>query len=278
MIVAGLLSLVVSESLSISLLGAGEGPGSCPAPPFRGKKLNWPNGCPLNVPCCNEYGFCKTEAEWIAGEFRDCNGLSNGISLPDDVIKLEAFYAAIENGVVGDGVTAIQNALLPSIGRDDSVNSDRDDSINDYDTVNNFAETINATTTTEGPTIIEVVVNDNEINEALDSIDEVVAGQGGSGGDGGDGGEGGYGGDGGDGGKGGSGGAHGGQAGNGGAGGAGGVGGNGGNGGDGGDASGLILPFEYNAINDQLDQIDTGDFSTLLKIISGRGGNGGIGQ
>merc|ERR1719461_231788 len=191
--------MVVSESLSISLLGAGEGPGSCPAPPFRGKKLNWPNGCPLNVPCCNEYGFCKTEAEWIAGVFRDCNGLSNGISLPDDVIKLEAFYAAIENGVVGDGVTALQNALLPSSSRGD-------DAFNRLE-----AETTTTTTTTtstEGPTIIEVVVNDNELNEALESIDDVVAGQGGSGGDGGAGGEGGYGGDGGDGGKGGSGGAH----------------------------------------------------------------------
>ena len=48
-----------------------------------GKKLNWPNGCPLTVPCCNEYGYCRPEAEWLAGQFRDCNGLSNGINLPE---------------------------------------------------------------------------------------------------------------------------------------------------------------------------------------------------
>ena len=82
-----MLSLLWTGAQAVELLGAGEGPGSCAAPPFRGqemltvkwrtlsvskifnagKRLNWPNGCPLTVPCCNEYGYCKTEAEWLSG-------------------------------------------------------------------------------------------------------------------------------------------------------------------------------------------------------------------
>ena len=33
--------------------------------------------------------------DWLAGAFRDCNGVSNGKGLPDDVIKLEAVFASI---------------------------------------------------------------------------------------------------------------------------------------------------------------------------------------
>ena len=42
--------------------GAGEGLGSCPAPPFRAaaESLAWPEGCPDWAPCCSEYGFCQT--------------------------------------------------------------------------------------------------------------------------------------------------------------------------------------------------------------------------
>jgi hypothetical protein len=59
-----LFSLLLPISLSLSLLGAGEGRGSCPASPYRGAKINWPNGCPLYVPCCTEFGFCKTEVRF----------------------------------------------------------------------------------------------------------------------------------------------------------------------------------------------------------------------
>ena len=31
-----------------------------------------------------------SQSDWLAGEFRDCNGESNGISLPKDVIDGEA--------------------------------------------------------------------------------------------------------------------------------------------------------------------------------------------
>ena len=121
----------------------------------------------------------------MAGQFRDCNGLSNGISLPDDVIKLEAFYAAIENGVVSGNPSVLKTAAASAAAAAAS------------------ATTTTTTTTQPPPTIIEVIVDDNVLEEAA-GVD-VAAGQGGSGGNGGDGGEGGYQGDGGDGGKGGSG-------------------------------------------------------------------------
>ena len=40
------------------------------------------------------------QAAWVAGEFRDCNGLSNGLPLSDKVVRLEAFYRAVDNGLV----------------------------------------------------------------------------------------------------------------------------------------------------------------------------------
>ena len=87
------------------------------------------------MPCCNEYGYCRPEAEWLAGQFRDCNGLSNGINLPEvdmkiistiylyniydhpqDVLKLEAFYTAIEQGVVSSpgGPALLRDFLSPT--------------------------------------------------------------------------------------------------------------------------------------------------------------------
>ena len=91
-----LLSLLLASGRGLSLLGAGEGGGSCPAAPYRAVTVAWPGGCPPSLPCCNEYGYCQTEQAWRQGQFRDCNGLSNGNSIPDDVIKLEAFFAAIK--------------------------------------------------------------------------------------------------------------------------------------------------------------------------------------
>ena len=210
----------------LNLLGAGEGPGSCPAPPFRGKKLNWPNGCPLSTPCCNEYGYCVTEAQWVSGVFRDCNGLSNGTPLPEEVIKLEAFYAAIEAGIIDNP----NSAAFPGDRNSPSEST---------------ASATTTTTTTaaaaipesaSSPSVVKVVV-DEDILAGGDVVD-IIAGQGGGqsvvrgerdrklniihvsdGGDGGDGGEGGELGAGGDGGRGGNAGAHGGNAGHGGAGG-----------------------------------------------------------
>ena len=70
------------------LLGAGTGVASCRAFPYRAEKVDW-EVCPVEVSCCNEYGFCRTREAWAAAKFRDCNGVSNGIALPDAVLQLE---------------------------------------------------------------------------------------------------------------------------------------------------------------------------------------------
>ena len=141
---------------ALDLLGAGEGPGSCPAPPFRGKNLNWPAGCPLSTPCCNEYGYCVTEAEWISGAFRDCNGLSNGAELPEEVIKLEAFYAAIEKGVIDDP-NGVKAGVL---GKEDQS-----------------LDTSTTTSSTEGPAVVKLLENDDILKEA--EFKDIISGQGG---------------------------------------------------------------------------------------------------
>ena len=41
------------------LLGAGEGEGSCAAPPFRAYAVKWTYGCPAFAPCCSEFGYCR---------------------------------------------------------------------------------------------------------------------------------------------------------------------------------------------------------------------------
>lgn len=52
------LELVVYH-VSGGLLGAGEGEGSCAAPPFRAHYVKWTHGCPGFAPCCSEYGYCR---------------------------------------------------------------------------------------------------------------------------------------------------------------------------------------------------------------------------
>ena len=53
-----LLVTLVTPSLA-GLLGAGEGEGSCAAPPFRARYVKWAGGCPGFAPCCTEYGYCR---------------------------------------------------------------------------------------------------------------------------------------------------------------------------------------------------------------------------
>merc|ERR1711990_1271474 len=69
-------------------LGAGTGTGSCRAFPFRAAEVDW-DVCPPDLPCCNEYGYCRSREEWGLQNFRDCNGVSNGIELPNSVLELE---------------------------------------------------------------------------------------------------------------------------------------------------------------------------------------------
>ena len=72
------------------LLGAGEGSGSCRAAPYRAESVFWINGCPAYAECCSEYGYCHPRQDWERADyFRDCNGVSNGMSLPSDVVTLE---------------------------------------------------------------------------------------------------------------------------------------------------------------------------------------------
>merc|ERR1711872_988199 len=86
----------LSASCHAGLLGAGTGEGSCPAAPFRADAglLKWPLGCPAGAECCTEYGYCRSQAEWAAGAFRDCNGVSNGRPLAADAIAAENEAAA----------------------------------------------------------------------------------------------------------------------------------------------------------------------------------------
>ena len=53
------LTLVTLDLVTAGLLGAGEGEGSCAAPPFRAYTVKWTHGCPGFAPCCTEYGFCR---------------------------------------------------------------------------------------------------------------------------------------------------------------------------------------------------------------------------
>merc|ERR1712117_483327 len=90
------LLLSVSASCYGGLLGAGHGEGSCAAAPFRTpvEALKWPAGCPAGAECCTEYGYCRPQAEWLAGNFRDCNGVSNGKPLSPETIAAENEAAA----------------------------------------------------------------------------------------------------------------------------------------------------------------------------------------
>merc|ERR1711872_922230 len=90
--VAVLISL--TASCHAGLLGAGTGEGSCAAAPFRATATKWGVSCPAYASCCTEYGYCRGEDEWLAGNFRDCNGRSNGQALPADAVNAENIAAA----------------------------------------------------------------------------------------------------------------------------------------------------------------------------------------
>merc|ERR1711887_271365 len=91
------------------LLGAGTGGGSCAAAPFRSTSVQWPLGCPDTAPCCSEFGYCQIEANWHAGLFRDCNGVSNGR-------PLEAAAIAAENQAIARGDSRAANLLAVPAG------------------------------------------------------------------------------------------------------------------------------------------------------------------
>merc|ERR1719410_942931 len=88
-VVLCLLLLPALLQVRAGLLGYGTGEGSCAAAPFRAKWVKWSYGCPAFAPCCSEYGYCRPLSEWEYGEFRDCNGVSNGTPLPPEIIAAE---------------------------------------------------------------------------------------------------------------------------------------------------------------------------------------------
>merc|ERR1719385_134527 len=79
-------------SCHAGLLGAGTGGGSCAA-----------------APCCSEFGYCQIEANWHAGLFHDCNGVSNGR-------PLEAAAIAAENQAMANGDSRAANLLVVPAG------------------------------------------------------------------------------------------------------------------------------------------------------------------
>ena len=109
-------------------MGAGVGEGSCPAAPFRSplEALKWPSGCPAGAECCTEFGYCRPQAEWVAGAFRDCNGVSNGMPYPSDVIKAESAAAELLLGFHSPSVQFVPSRvkrqkaeeLVPQQGQD----------------------------------------------------------------------------------------------------------------------------------------------------------------
>merc|ERR1711962_1741083 len=104
------LTLVISAALLMGhlppteagLLGAGHGAGSCAAFPNRtpSYELDHIAGCPRYAECCSEFGYCHSRDSRESGNFRDCNGVSNGQPLEGGVIREEAIEAAKGDGKV----------------------------------------------------------------------------------------------------------------------------------------------------------------------------------
>merc|ERR1719290_492974 len=103
------LVVVLAGCCHGGLLGAGTGGGSCAAAPFRSTSLQWPLGCPESAPCCSEFGYCQIEANWHAGLFRDCSGVSNGR-------PLEPAAIAAENQAIARGDSRGANLLVVPAG------------------------------------------------------------------------------------------------------------------------------------------------------------------
>merc|ERR1719458_1013658 len=105
-----LVGLLVGEGRGQLLLGAGTGPGSCSAPPYRARIIeNW-QGCSEPTPCCNEYGYCRPKSDWVTGVYRDCNGVSNGLALPPQTVDNER--AAAQRG----DRTGLRYLVVPRLG------------------------------------------------------------------------------------------------------------------------------------------------------------------
>ena len=103
------LRLTITKDMVKSHFCAGVG--SCRAFPYRTEEVDWEK-CPSEVPCCNEYGYCRTREEWEDQQFRDCNGVSNGIDLPRQVLQLENELG----GVAGEALGAEKTFDISDVG------------------------------------------------------------------------------------------------------------------------------------------------------------------
>merc|ERR1711970_1488496 len=112
--------LLLAAGSQAGLLGAGTGGGSCRAAPYRAVAVQWGSGCPQTVPCCSEYGYCRTREEWQAGGFRDCNGQSNGTPLPADAVNTELTAASYGDSrgvnLLGNSVPPVGSVVLGGAG------------------------------------------------------------------------------------------------------------------------------------------------------------------
>jgi len=59
--------------------------------------LKYTESCPEWAECCTEYGYCQPKSAWEEKLFRDCNGESNGIELPEETKAAE--LEASNNGL-----------------------------------------------------------------------------------------------------------------------------------------------------------------------------------
>ena len=55
---------------------------------------------------------CLSREEWLGQQFRDCNGISNGIDLPREVLQLENSLG----GVAGEALGAEKTFDIANVG------------------------------------------------------------------------------------------------------------------------------------------------------------------
>merc|ERR1719187_184424 len=107
--------LTLAASCHCGLLGAGYGAGSCAAAPFRSLAVDHAQGCPAYAECCSEYGYCHSRESWLEGNFRDCNGESNGTPLAREAIEAEA-RAAAQGDSAAQSILAAAGVATPAGG------------------------------------------------------------------------------------------------------------------------------------------------------------------
>ena len=55
--------------------------------------------------------ICSVQSGWLSRQFRDCNGESNGIALPDEVLQGEKFCDGNSSEVLDNSLVSIRMFL-----------------------------------------------------------------------------------------------------------------------------------------------------------------------